>query len=170
MDKKDYIALSERFRPNRFRLIFIAESPPVGDKYFYNPDGEITEPLFAAMMKCVLDLKPEDKLEGLQKFQEKGYYLLDATYTPVNKGFKRKKRNQIILNDYDSLKAELLRIDSNKSIPVILIKKNICELLKPILRGDGFKVLNREEIIPFPSHGWQKVFCERIKKILPRIN
>jgi len=31
--------------------VIIAELPPISGKYFYNPKGEISEPLFAALMK-----------------------------------------------------------------------------------------------------------------------
>jgi hypothetical protein len=56
----------------------------VSGKYFYDPEGLTTEPLFSAMMKEVLELSPQTKHEGLSEFAARDYPLLDATYTPVN--------------------------------------------------------------------------------------
>ena len=49
----------------------VAESPPASGKYFYDPEGRITEPLFAALM-CQLSASPKSKEEGLRQFQRTG--------------------------------------------------------------------------------------------------
>jgi hypothetical protein len=36
----------------------VLESPPKSGKYFYSPEGLVSEPLFSAMMKGVLEIKP----------------------------------------------------------------------------------------------------------------
>ena len=46
------------------KIVFVLESPPKSGLYFYKP-GAVSEPLFSAMMKDVLEIKPQTKEEGL---------------------------------------------------------------------------------------------------------
>ena len=65
---------------------------------------------------------------------------------------------------YEDL-TKKLRCD--RSTPLILIKANVCRILGPKLVQDGFNVLNgSDDIIPFPSNGWQKKFCSQFGAIL----
>ncbi len=82
--RSDYILLRDRYLPSTRKVVFVLESPPISGRYFYNPDGSVSEPLFLAMMKDVLEIIPATKGEGLQEFANRGYLLVDATYTPVN--------------------------------------------------------------------------------------
>ncbi len=164
--KKYYIRLGNKYLPEKFRAIFILESPPSSGKYFYNASGRRTEPLYKAMMECVLGLSPVPKKDaGLKKFQEAGYFLVNATYVPVNEK-SNKERNFQILKDFCNLVSDLKKITNNKNTRIILVKVNICQLLEPLLSGCGFNVINNGAVIPFPSHGWQKEFCRGIKKLI----
>ena len=46
--RSEYLSLRRRYKPKTIKLIIVAESPPTSGKYFYDPEGRITEPLFAA--------------------------------------------------------------------------------------------------------------------------
>ena len=81
--RDEYLSLRRRYEPDIIRLVIIAERPPVSGKYFYNPTGAASEPLFAALMRQ-LGVSPISKEKGLQEFQQRGWVLLDATYEPVN--------------------------------------------------------------------------------------
>ena len=52
----------------------------------------------------------------------------------------------------------IIALSPNLSVPLVLIKANVCKLLESRLRDDGFNVLNRGRAIYFPSHGWQGRF------------
>ena len=39
MERSDYLAMREKYRPENVKLAIIAESPPDSDKYFYKPTG-----------------------------------------------------------------------------------------------------------------------------------
>ena len=56
-----------------------------------------------------------------------------------------------------------------REVPLILIKANVCRLLKPRLKGDGFNVLNEERIVPLPGNGNQGVFDQRFREIVPQM-
>jgi hypothetical protein len=150
--RNEYLALRRRHEPEHVRLIVVAESPPYSGLYFYDPKGSIKEPLFAALME-LLRFCCTQKLDGLSKAQQRGWVLVDATYEPVN---KNRSRDIILERDYQALHDDLIMLTPDRSVPLVLIKKNVCRLLEPKVAKDGFTVLNRGTVIPFPSNGWQK--------------
>jgi len=79
----EYLSFRERDLPAHPKSISVLESPPKSSWYFYKP-GAVSEPLFSAMMKDVLEIKPKTKEEGLGDFAARGFLLIDATYKPVN--------------------------------------------------------------------------------------
>ena len=160
-----YIRLREQYRPRRIRAVFVLESPPTSGWYFYNPQGRVSEPLFRAMMR-LLPYGPVTKEEGLRAFRMAGFYLVNATYTPMN-GFRSGAlRDRKILGNYRNLVADLRKRIGGKRTPIVLVKRNICTLLEPRLVADGFRVINRGQRVPFPSHGWQHTFHQRVASIL----
>jgi hypothetical protein len=163
LTKDDYLVFRRRFEPEHVKLVIVAESPPVSGKYFYNPDGAISEPLFAALMKQ-LGVSPTRKDDGLREFQRQGWVLVDATYEPVNVG--EKNRNAVIVRDYPLLRDDLSEMLPDRSPPVVLLKANVCRLLEHMLRGDGFNVLNKGRVVYFPSTGRQPDFHRQFTEIL----
>jgi hypothetical protein len=162
----EYFRFRERYLPEHPKIIFVLESPPKSGKYFYNPEGLISEPLFSAMMQDVLEIKPSTKDEGLREFATRGFLLLDATYTPVNHPhLSPRERDQLVLADFPLL-AEELRKRSGPDTKVVLVKANVCRLLDSKLTDAGFPVLNRGKSIPFPSTGQQKKFRETVRQVL----
>jgi hypothetical protein len=147
-------------------MIIVAESPPASGKYFYDTTGRTTEPLFRALMKTLLDSDPAANEDGLRAFQAGGYLLVDATYTPVNAGLTVKERDKAILSDYSRLTGDLLNLTPDRKIPLLLIKANVCRLLAPRLTEDGFRVINGSKVVPFPSHGNQARFYEKVGEFL----
>jgi hypothetical protein len=61
----EYLRFRERYLPEHTKIIFVLESPPKSGKYFYNPEGLISEPLFSAIMKDALEVEPSNKNDGL---------------------------------------------------------------------------------------------------------
>jgi hypothetical protein len=53
-----------------------------------------------------------------------------------------------------------------REVPLVLIKANVCRLLEPRLKKDGFRVLNKDRIIPFPSTGHQLDFDQQFREIV----
>jgi hypothetical protein len=109
---------------------------------------------------------PLAKEDGLREFQRRGWVLVDATYEPVDKGFTRSGRDKVIERDYPLLHKELEGLTHDHSLPLVLIKKNICKVLEPKLVQNGFTVLNRGKGVPFPSTGRQKEFHQQFSAIL----
>jgi hypothetical protein len=163
----DYLALRRRYKPENVGLVVVAESPPASGRYFYNPTGAPTEPLFAGLMRQ-LNFSGMTKEEGLREFQRRGWVLVDATYEPVNE-LTHLGRDRIIDRDYPLLRDDLANLTPDRSTPLVLIKANVCRILEPKLVQDGFNVLNRERVIPFPGSGWQTKFREQFGAILESV-
>ena len=130
--------------------------------YFYSPEGKVTEPLFAAMMRH-LHFRPASKDAGLRAFKDQGWVLVDATYTPVNRDADR---DQVLRRDFDLLCADLRELTGGAEIPAVLLKANVCQILEPLLTANGFQVLNRARRVYFPSHGRQKESAQQFEVIL----
>jgi hypothetical protein len=164
--RRRYLSFRNKFKPKRIRLVLIAESPQVSGKYFYDATGDVSEPLFKALIKHLgMKTLPAAKEIGLRKFQQKGWLLVDATYEPVNKSHSR---NRVIKRDYPKLRQDLVRLTKPKqaSVPLVLIKANVCRILELPLRADGFNVLNNGRLVYFPSYGRQNDFRRQFGMIL----
>jgi hypothetical protein len=106
-----------------------------------------------------LGFSPTTKESGLREFQRIGWLLVDATYEPVNRLTGVKRKDAVLVRDYPLLRDDLA--DFDPSIPLVLIKANVCRLLEPRLTAEGFNVLNRGRAIYFPAAGRQKQFEEQ---------
>ncbi len=164
--RSEYIDLRRQYQPENIRLVIVAESPPASGLYFYDPKGKPTEPLFAALMKqlCV-SARPATKENGLREFKRKGWLLVDATYEPVD-GLSAWGRDRVIERDYHLLRDDLATLVHDRSTPLVLIKANVCRVLAPELKRDGFNVVNGGRVIPFPSTGHQAEFHEQFGALL----
>lgn len=162
-----YLSLRRRYEPDSIRLVIIAESPPASGRYFYNPSGALSEPLFAALMRQ-LGVFPISKQNGLQLFQRRGCVLVDATYEPVNT-LNCSNRDTIIARDYRLLRDDLATLIPDRAIPLVLIKANVCRILEPKLADDGFNVLNGGRLIYFPSNGRQNEFKRQFSAVVSSI-
>jgi hypothetical protein len=163
MDRDYYLSLRRRHEPAVPSLIIIAESPPASGRYFYDPNGKTSEPLFAALMRQ-LAISPKSKEVGLREFQRAGWLLVDATYQPVNA--LDHARDRVLERDYPLLRSDLMRLIDGRSIPIVLIKANACRMLESKLAQDGFNVLNKGRVIYFPSTGRQKQFPQQFRAVL----
>ena len=108
---------------------------------------------------------PKMKKDGLRAFQGRGWVLVDATYEPVD-GLSDKERDAVIVRDYPLLRDDLETLLPNRTAPVVLVKANVCRLLEPWLKEDGFNVLNRGSPVYFPSNGRQGEFQKQLAAIL----
>jgi hypothetical protein len=164
LDRNYYHSLRRLYEPDHLKLVIIAESPPISGKYFYDKSGAPTEPLFTALMQR-LGMATVTKEEGLREFQQRGWILVDATYEPVN-GMSDVARDQVIERDYPLLLEDIKTLSTDLSLPIVILKSNVCRLLDQKLTKDGFNVINRGQPIYFPSNGQQNKFKQQFASIL----
>jgi len=163
-NRNDYLSLRRQYEPESVRLVIVAESPPASGLYFYDPTGVPSESLFAAFMRQ-LRLSLITKEAGLREFQRRGWVLVDATYQPVN-ALSDAARNKLIARYYPLLRDDLAKLLPDRSVPLVLIKANVCRILGPKLAEDGFNVLNGGRVVYFPSHGQQRKFAQQFSAVL----
>jgi hypothetical protein len=94
---------------------------------------------------------------------------VDSTYQPVDGIKSKRKRNAVIEDDYPLLKAALEQMLPDKAVPIILVKVNVCDVLEPKLKADGFNVVNNGIRVHFPSHGRQTNFHYQFGKLLKSV-
>jgi hypothetical protein len=107
------------------------------------------------------------KAEFLRRFKDEGFYLIDATDTPVNHLRRKSDRNEIIEASIEDKLREIAGL-VNKSTPIFIIKKNVFEIFYPLLKSQGYYIAN-DEPLPFPSRGWQQVFKDKFNKYLDAV-
>jgi hypothetical protein len=162
--------LRERYRPERIKVLFVAESPPESSddevRFFYNPRQERWDHMYRAVMKAVFpefEYRPGEKDNWLRKFEEHGYYLIDATDLPVNRISLAERRRKLAAAVEGKL-SEIRRLVV-PSTPIVLVKKNIFAAFHRPLRDAGYNVIH-ESPLPFPSHGHQARFVEACRTCL----
>ena len=95
-----------------------------------------------------------------------GYLLVNPVYVPVNK-LSDKEADQVIVNNYQKFLSDLdSLITNNKDTPIVLVKSNILRLLERRMLADGYNVINRGLLVPFPLHYHADAFQERLMIIL----
>lgn len=159
---------AEKYRPERTRILFVAESPPLSvDRYFYFENVKEHDWLWIALMKALYPsewggTKTERKRKPywLTKFQKCGFRLVDAVKEPLSGSSP--SRVVRINASAPTLIAEIRAIAPNR---IVLIKKTVHDALFQQLKDAGFLVVN-ELALPFPASGQQKRFHDGVRHLI----
>ena len=153
-----YENMAKNHKPDKITTLFVGESPPEPDEgsekppYIYNPDATNKNRLWNELNKA-LDINEEKKEDFLEKFEEKGYFLIDIY--PTYKAMKKVKEGSSEDEEYIELKAEVIKRFSKK------ISDLDFERIVFIHKG-GTKELS----LPYPGYGNQEKFRREINKII----
>ena len=169
-----YKTAAQKYKPNRIKTLFIAESPPFkeeGDelRYFYFENVTKRDSLFRNIMQVLFPeeyedfKKSKDKVPLLNKFKENGFFLIDACDYPINQ-YVNRIRNNRIETDFPKLLQKIKTVIDDDT-KIILIKKNIYKLLFDKLDSEGINVINTE-YLEFPSSGHQLEFKTKLTNLL----
>jgi hypothetical protein len=172
MEAINFEACRKKYKPERIRHLFIAEAPPEMDskRFFYCEQVQKADNLFLETMRVLYsndfsDIKNlrQRKGEFLSKFQEEGFYLIDASDEPMKDKRRSKKKKQI----EDSLQTLIKKVRNlvDKETKIILICKTVYEVCHDELKSEGFNILN-ETPIPFPSSNHQIEYRKKLKTLL----
>ena len=173
MAVRRYASAREKYRPDRIRVLFIAESPPSSHGYFYFRKTIGKDHLFRETMKA-LDLWPLtlrmskglDKRHYLQEFQRMGFFLIDTCNLPVDK-LSREERKLQIARGASSLETRVKRLSPEA---IVVVKKTVFRPALVALQAAGLsdKILN-DDPIPFPSHGNQSRYRTVLRRLINKI-
>lgn len=176
----------KKYLPSKPRIIFIAEAPPENIKrFFYYEKVKTGDALFINLMRVLYpELRKEhggkvedirhNKAKILKRFQDDGYYLIDALPEPISLKLSSKDRVKLIEKRKEELADAISRLLGNEPAAspfpdkgVVLIKATVFDALEQYLLNDRQAlVLNSHLKVPFPSHGHTTAFAEALHKIL----
>jgi len=168
--KATYAAARNKYKPVSIEILWIAESPPSSQGFFYFERTIGKDHLFRETMKAI-GVWPEnrkmsrdlDKRPYLMQFQSRGYFLIDTCETPVDK-LDYTRRVTAVLQGARRIvnKVEMLRPRR-----ILILKVNVFKAVKSELEKAGLsgRLLNSEPI-PFPSHGWQLKYRTKVKQLI----
>jgi Putative endonuclease, protein of unknown function (DUF1780) len=165
--RKGYLPIST------IKVLFIAEAPPADPKrFFYFEDVATHDSLFLSMMRGLypetLELSAAElrrrKPELLRRFQQDGYYLLDARDKPMPKGATTATKHRLLRESVTSLVAVARSLLGPES-RVVLISSTVYAVCLEPLRAASLNIVNTE-MIDFPGSGHQRVFRQKLGRIL----
>jgi hypothetical protein len=168
--------LREKYNPKNdgrpISVLWIAESPPSGGGYFYYEEAGRANHLFRETMKA-LGWWPvnqrmsagADKRPYLERFQKEGHFVIDLSYTPVDK-MRERERKAVLIRNIPRILRELEDLDPQM---ILIINATLFPLLFSRINETKFgKRLLNTQPIPFPSHGGQRRFREETSRLLNR--
>ena len=183
-----FFRLAEAYRPQRVRVLFVAESPPQKNRrgrwtHFYLPEekppGEDPSTLFWAMAE-VLALaeacgatRAEARRDRatwkpllLEEFQRRGLWLVDAAKCAVNGVADDRARGRAVARCAESWLSRELRVLEPERI--VFIKVTVHDLLEPILVRAGYGARIERERVPHPGSGQYANFLRAMRQVVGR--
>ena len=156
-----------RWKPAHVQLVIIAESAPdngedeANRRLFYDDDLSGRDGLFRQVVQMLFDGSDIKSGRGakrpwLEKLRDRGVYLIDLASVPVNNHSRSDRAAALDQN----ISATVTLASELAPDGIVLIKKNVFELLSEPLRAAGLPV-RHDEFIPFPASGQQTSFRER---------
>jgi hypothetical protein len=168
--REDYARARQKYRPDKIRILLVAESPPSSGGYFYFPRMIGKDHLFRETMKA-LELWPLDgplkidcdKRPTLEKFRARGFFLIDTCELPVDKLPPRQRRIST-LEGASTLPKRVEALDPDR---ILIVKKTVFKPAIQALSKTAFarRILNTEPL-PFPNHGHQKKYRTMLRRLL----
>lgn len=157
--------LSRNYKPNKIKVLWIVESPPLSDppRYFYRPELTRYDGLFREIIKVLGIPVSNPKDESLRRFSELGHFLIDAMKCPADKQNGSLKPT-MIKNCSAIFAREILDINPDR---IIIVKADIHTAVYATVASIDMsnRVLN-EQSIPFPGSGQQVRFRNAVEKLL----
>ncbi|HEV7454821.1 MAG TPA: hypothetical protein VGO07_06200 [Candidatus Saccharimonadales bacterium] len=169
-----YDDIRQRYRPKQITMLLIAESPPPAagmqsSRQFYRSDRVRAEDrLFTNTMRA---LYPEaaaiqdpgleqQKEQWLRKFQQDGWYMIEALEESQVHEVTKKQRQQRIRESLPRLIGRVREL-AGPQTGIILIKSNVFDVAAEPLRQAGFTVLNTE-LVDYPGRFNQRAYKEKL--------
>jgi len=173
----DYESIRQQYRPERIKVLLIAESPPPppeiqSSRQFYytdriRQDDRLFTNTIRALYPEVAEL-PEPALEArkaewLERFARDGYYMIEALETSQRHQVTKEQRQERIQAALPRL-IERVRKLAASDTKLILIKSNVFDVAAGSLREAGFTVLNTE-LVDYPGRFNQRAYREKLARL-----
>ncbi len=171
---KTYDQARERYKPRHIKILLIAESPPPSAEiqssrqFYYTDRIRKDDRLFTNTMKALyleasemteVELE-KDKEKWLRRFEQDGYYMIEALEVSQEHKVTKKQRHERIREALPSLIARVERLVKSDT-GLILIKSNVFDEAAEPLRNAGFHALNTE-LVDYPGQFNQRDYREKL--------
>jgi hypothetical protein len=137
--------IRRRYLPREVRVLFVGESPPAGETFFYAANSNLYFGTEEAFLAAVPDLERKDFLE---EFRRLGCYLDDLCLEPLNHLEAGDPLRVAARAEGQERLAEHIRIWRPKAIVVVMVA--IAENVARANREAGLQNV-RWHVLPFPS-------------------
>jgi hypothetical protein len=147
--------LRRRYRPATIATLFVGESPPAGNAFFYAGIGTLYRHMKLAFGGG------DDFLDA---FAARGFYLDDLVLVPVNRlaGPERRRLHR------EWILSLARRLRSHRPKAVVVLLKSIARAVDAAMVEAGLAHLP-QHVVPYPGMGNQRRFLETVKRIIPTL-
>ncbi|HEX8763196.1 MAG TPA: hypothetical protein VF733_05600 [Candidatus Saccharimonadales bacterium] len=175
----DYETVRKKYQPKHIKVLLIAESPPPvsadtpSSRHFYRSDRPRRDDrLFTNTIKALYpeaadlteaQIQP-DKEKWLRRFEQDGYYMIEALENSQEHEVSKKQRQERIQAGLPRL-IERVRELATEDTKIVLIKSNPFVIAAEPLRQNGFTVLNTE-LVDYPGRFNQRAYREKLAKLV----
>ena len=152
--------LRENYKPNKIKVLFVAESPPERDTFFYSGKSFLHHYTRKAFYTYYKDEIEKFYLNFLDFFKSKGFYLDDLCHKPSKFSDIRKDKEQYITE----LSRRLSRYNPKA---VIITPIRIDKFVREALSLSGL-VIDPELVFTlyFAGNGYQNKYANGLEKVL----
>jgi hypothetical protein len=150
-----YAQLRSQWKPNRVKLLMIAESPPAdggdvsGRRFFYadriGPDNLFRGVVEAMYGTSKVDLQRTGKRPWLERLRDDGFFLIDLAPYPVN-ALSTIERRRVL---HEAVPGCVARASALDPEGVVLVKSDLYGMLARPLGAAGLPLL-QDRPIAFP--------------------
>jgi hypothetical protein len=178
---------ARRYLPKQLRVLFVAEAPPAFkvNRLFYFSELTNGDTLFLEMMKVLYPREVgyiqgnflpgasvkqmrQQKPELLRKFQNDGYYLMDAYEQPMPDGADTAAKTRLMRSTLPVLLTRVRQLVGQNDVPIVLIGGITYSVCAEALRQDGRNVAN-DAMINHPARGGQVLFRSKLETVLSKL-
>lgn len=166
-----------KYRPQQIKVLFVAEAPPENtERFFYYERITEKDYLFINLVRVLypefndnnggsLQEIRKHKPEILKRFQQDGFYLIDALPGPISLKLSSSERARLIRQNKHNTLNEIKR-NLSPNTKAVLIKATVYDALFNFLTESNILVINGDNKVPFPSRGHADEFRAKLDLIL----
>ena len=155
----DFESLREINKPDAVKILFIGESRPQGQTFFYNENSNLYLCTKQAFEQANLPF-------SIALFREYGCWLYDVCHVPVN-GLPNAVRRDHIRAGLSQLISTLKEL--RPQYTVVVKRGDMRKIVFQSICSHGFIAGETAFNLPFPACGWQKKYQDELAEIIRRI-
>lgn len=163
VQRLDYEEIRLSYKPDEVRVLFVGESRPESDKFFYlanSPLMDYTQQALADVFEEVASLR---ETAFLSFFKSIGFYLEDLCQEPIN-GKKGSQRKKLCKAGVPCLSR---KIDAWRPKAVIALLLGIEKCVRKAIDQSGLDV--EFTAVPFAGNSWQNEYVSEMSEFLRRL-